>query len=173
MHMKKLRILIVHNAYKIPGGEDAVVANELNLLRSAGHEVFLYQKDNAGLDSYSFFQKLFLPFRTIYSRKTYREVRALIRQHQIDLVHVHNTLLVISPSVYDAARSLGVPVVQTIHNFRLLCPNALRDTRPYAVSKTRLLPTLESTVPDRKPDARHSQTARHLRAAFLYLSDRI
>lgn len=125
MHMKKLRILIVHNAYKIPGGEDAVVANELNLLRSAGHEVFLYQKDNAGLDSYSFFQKLFLPFRTIYSRKTYREIRALIRQHQIDLVHVHNTLLVISPSVYDAARSLGVPVVQTIHNFRLLCPNAL------------------------------------------------
>lgn len=125
MHMKKLRILIVHNAYKISGGEDAVVANELNLLRSAGHEVFLYQKDNAGLDSYSFFQKLFLPFRTIYSRKTYREVRALIRQHRIDLVHVHNTLLIISPSVYDAARSLGVPVVQTIHNFRLLCPNAL------------------------------------------------
>lgn len=123
--MDKLRILIVHNAYKIPGGEDAVVFNELQLLRDAGHEVFLYQKNNAALDSYSLFQKLRLPFRAIYSRKTRREIRALIREHQIDLVHVHNTLLVISPSVYDAARSLGVPVVQTIHNYRLLCPNAL------------------------------------------------
>lgn len=123
--MDKLRILIVHNAYKISGGEDAVVSNELQLLRDAGHEVFLYKKNNAELDSYSLFQKLRLPFRAIYSRKTRREIRALIREHQIDLVHVHNTLLVISPSVYDAARSLGVPVVQTIHNYRLLCPNAL------------------------------------------------
>ena len=123
--MEKLRILIVHNAYKIPGGEDAVVSNELHLLRSAGHEVFLYQKNNSELDSYSFFQKLRLPFRTVYSRKTYRDVRALIKEHHINLVHVHNTLLVISPSVYNAARSLGVPVVQTIHNYRLLCPNAL------------------------------------------------
>lgn len=123
--MQKKRILIVHNAYKIPGGEDSVVANELQLLRDAGHEVTLYQKNNAEMDSYSLFQKLLLPFRSIYSRKTYREVRALIREHRIDLVHVHNTLLVISPSVYDAARSLGIPVVQTIHNYRLLCPNAL------------------------------------------------
>ena len=123
--MDKLRILIVHNAYKIPGGEDAAVSNELQLLRDAGHEVFLYKKNNAELDSYSLFQKLRLPFRAIYSRKTRREIQALIREHQIDLVHVHNTLLVISPSVYDAARSLGIPVVQTIHNYRLLCPNAL------------------------------------------------
>lgn len=123
--MDKLRILIVHNAYKIPGGEDAVVSNELQLLRDAGHEVFLYKKNNAELDSYSLFQKLRLPFRAIYSRKTRREIQALIKEHQIDLVHVHNTLLVISPSVYDAARSLDVPIVQTIHNYRLLCPNAL------------------------------------------------
>lgn len=123
--MERKRILIVHNAYKIPGGEDAVVANELKLLRGAGHEVFLYQKNNEELDSYSLFQKLLLPLRSVYSRKTYREVRALIREHHIDLVHVHNTLFVISPSVYGAARSLGVPVVQTIHNYRLLCPNAL------------------------------------------------
>lgn len=123
--MKKLRILIVHNAYKIPGGEDTVVFNEQRLLESAGYEVFLYRKNNSELDAYSFFQKLLLPFRSIYSRKTYREVRALIKKHRIDLVHVHNTLTVISPSVYDAARSLGIPVVQTIHNYRLLCPNAL------------------------------------------------
>lgn len=129
--MEKLRILIVHNAYKIPGGEDSVVANELQLLRDAGHEVFLYQKNNTEMESYSLFQKLSLPFRSIYSRKTYREVRALIKEQHIDLVHVHNTLFVISPSVYDAARSLGVPIVQTIHNYRLLCPNALllRDGR--------------------------------------------
>lgn len=76
MHMKKLRILIVHNAYKIPGGEDAVVANELNLLRSAGHEVFLYQKDNAGLDSYSFSKSCSCRFaRSIPAKLTGKSVR--------------------------------------------------------------------------------------------------
>lgn len=59
-----------------------------------------------------------------YKRKTYKEIKNLIRQESIEIVHVHNTLNLVSPAVYYAARHMKVPVVQTIHNFRLLCPGA-------------------------------------------------
>ena len=119
------RILIVHNKYQIPGGEDTVVQNEMRMLEKYGHNVFLYERNNSELNDYSFLQKVMLPGNTIYSNQTKREIKALIQKHNIDLVHVHNTLLVISPSVYDAAKECNVPVVQTIHNFRFLCPNGI------------------------------------------------
>lgn len=125
MPNRPLRILIVHNAYRIPGGEDSVVENEAALLKAAGCEVEFYTKNNKEMDDYRLYQKALLPFRSIYSGKTYREVKALIQKKQIDLVHVHNTLTIISPSVYYAALSCGVPVVQTVHNYRLICPGAL------------------------------------------------
>lgn len=129
MPHKPLRILVVHNAYKIPGGEDSVVSNEITMLKNAGCHVVSYQKSNTELDSYSIFQKFMLPFRSVYSRRTFRDIKRLIRTEHIDLVHVHNTLSVISPSVYYAALSCHVPVLQTVHNYRLLCPGAmlLRD----------------------------------------------
>lgn len=119
-----MNILIVHNRYQIPGGEDQVAAQEAELLRAHGHKVIFYQRDNAELSAFSAWQKLLLPLRTIYNPKTYRDIRKCIRENAIDLVHVHNTLLLVSPAVYYAAKSRGVPVVQTIHNFRLLCPGA-------------------------------------------------
>ncbi len=120
-----MNILLVHNAYKIPGGEDTVVDNELRLLQRAGHHVFTYFRSNTELDSYSLPAKLLFPFRAVYSQKSYRDVSRLIKEHHIDLVHIHNTLSVISPSVCYAALDCRVPVVQTLHNFRLICPNAL------------------------------------------------
>lgn len=120
----KQKILIVHNYYQIPGGEDTVVANEKKLLEDHGHEVFLYTRHNSELKSLSRVQKLLLPFSTIFNMRTYREVKMLIQKEQIDLVHVHNTLNLISPSVYYAAFACRVPVIQTVHNFRLLCPGA-------------------------------------------------
>src|SRR5699024_8002985 len=69
-------------------------------------------------------QKLMLPFRTVFNPRTYKDIRRLIKKAQIDVVHVHNTLNLISPSVYYAARAMKVPVLQTVHNFRLLCPGA-------------------------------------------------
>ena len=93
------RILIVHNKYQIPGGEDTVVQNEMRMLEKYGHNIFLYERNNSELNDYSFLQKVMLPGNTIYSNKTKKEVKALIQKHNIDLVHVHNTLLVISPSV--------------------------------------------------------------------------
>lgn len=122
-----LNILLVHCHYRLPGGEDAVFAAERAMLERHGHRVFVYERSNEEStgSGASPLAKLLLPLQAIYSFKTRREVRALIRRHQIQLVHVHNTLLVISPSVFGAARAEGVPVVQTLHNFRIFCPSGI------------------------------------------------
>lgn len=122
---QKLRILIVHNRYQVPGGEDTVVKNEMNMLKEHGHTVFLYERNNSELNEFNLIQKLCLPFTMIYSLKTLRDIKKLILDKQIDLVHVHNTLLLVSPSVYYICKKMNVPVVQTVHNFRFICPNAL------------------------------------------------
>lgn len=119
---KKLKILQVHNGYQIPGGEDVVVANEKRLLEMHGHEVWTYARNNSELNEMKLWQKLLIPFTAVYSFKTYREVKRIIKEQHIDVVHVHNTLMVVSPSVFYAAFHCHVPVVQTLHNFRMLCP---------------------------------------------------
>ncbi len=121
---KKQKILIVHNYYQIPGGEDTVVANEKKMLEKHGHKVLFHSRNNAELKQMSKFQKLFLPITTIFNPRTYKEIKKLIKSENIEIVHVHNTLNLISPAVYYAARAMHVPVVQTVHNFRLLCPGA-------------------------------------------------
>lgn len=121
---KKLHILQVHNYYQIAGGEDQVVRNEGRLLCKNGHKVFLYSRRNEEISRMTPLQKLCLPFTTVFSLKTFREVKRLIRQKKIDIVHVHNTLPLVSPSVFYAAFACHVPVVMTVHNFRLLCPGA-------------------------------------------------
>ena len=120
----KPRVLIVHNHYQIPGGEDTVVDNEKRMLERNGHRVVLYTRSNQELRGLSKLQKLMLPFTTIFNQRTYKDVKRIIREERIDIVHVHNTLSLISPSVYYAAVACHVPVMQTIHNFRLLCPGA-------------------------------------------------
>ncbi|MDJ8959100.1 glycosyltransferase family 4 protein [Clostridium perfringens] len=123
--MKKETVLIVHNLYKIPGGEDSVVENEKKLLIKNGHKVFTYIRNNSEIDSFNLFQKLMLPFTSFFSLKSYREIVKIIKKENIDIVHIHNTLALISPSVYYAAKRCNVKIIQTLHNFRLLCPNAL------------------------------------------------
>jgi glycosyltransferase involved in cell wall biosynthesis len=122
--MKEPKILIVHNYYQIPGGEDTVVENESNMLRENGHDVVFYTRHNDEVKNRSVLGKITLFFESIFSIKTYREVKKTIKEEKIDIVHVHNTLPLISPSVYYAAFKRKVPVVQTIHNFRLICPGA-------------------------------------------------
>lgn len=121
---KKLSILIVHNYYQIPGGEDTVVVNEMKMLQEHGHKVVLYTRHNSELKSMGKFRKIILPMTTIFNPKTYKDVKNIIRKEKIDIVHVHNTLNLVSPSVYYAAMKCRVKVVQTIHNFRLVCPGA-------------------------------------------------
>ena len=122
--MEKEKVLIVHNYYIVPGGEDTVVQNEMELLQKNGHEVILYSRHNAELKKMSVMRKLMLPLTTIFNPRTFSDVKRLIRQENIKIVHVHNTLNLISPAVYYAALSEHIRVIQTIHNFRLLCPGA-------------------------------------------------
>ena len=122
---QKLNILIVHNRYRRRGGEETVVDNEAKLLSEHGHNVYLYVRDNTELDKFNIFQKLLLPFASIYSLRTVREIKSIIKKNKIDVVHVHNTVALISPSVYGVAKSCGAKVVQTLHNFRFLCPNGI------------------------------------------------
>ena len=124
-----MNVLTVHNFYREPGGEDRVVENESALLTRHGHRVVQYTPDNDTIDQIN---PITLAGMTVWNRQSYKDIRALIARESIDVMHVHNTLPLASPSVYYAAAEEGVPVVQTLHNYRLLCPNALcfRGTTP-------------------------------------------
>lgn len=122
---KLYRILIVHNEYQYAGGEDTVVNQDARLLSEHGHSVFFYIRKNEELKYISIIKKLLLPLITIFSLRSYREIRELIHKESIDIVHVHNTLPLISYSCYFAAKKEKVKLIQTIHNFRLVCPNAM------------------------------------------------
>ncbi|HZW12795.1 MAG TPA: glycosyltransferase [Noviherbaspirillum sp.] len=123
-----MKILIAHNAYQRRGGEDTVVDAEAALLLRYGHEVQMYRQHNDALNG---MPKASAAVTAIWSQRSANEVDALCRQFRPDIIHVHNTFPLISPSLYWAAARNGVPVVQTLHNFRLLCPQAifLRDGR--------------------------------------------
>ncbi len=120
--MQQLSVLVIHNRYQQPGGEDAVVRADVNLLRQAGHRVITYFRDNRAITGYSPLRKASLLLSTSWNRQTYADVRTLIRREHPDIVHCHNFLPLVSPAAYYACRSAGVPVVQTLHNYRLVCP---------------------------------------------------
>jgi glycosyltransferase involved in cell wall biosynthesis len=117
----RMKILSVHNSYQTPGGEDQVFAQETDLLRGHGHQVLLYQASNDQIKDKA---PLVLLGNTIWNRQTHHELRTLMHQENPDIVHVHNTFPVISPAAYYAANEEGIPVVQTLHNYRPLCPAA-------------------------------------------------
>ncbi|MEL6903030.1 MAG: glycosyltransferase, partial [Cyanobacteria bacterium J06606_4] len=117
-----MRILSIHNAYQIRGGEDVSTAAEQALLRRYGHTVDVYEENNDRIGKISSGQ---LALRTLWSREAYQTVRTKLQQHRYDIVHIQNFFPLISPSVYYAARAENIPVVQTLRNYRLICPNAL------------------------------------------------
>ena len=118
-----MRILLLHNRYKVPGGEDAAVQQETALLRAAGLTVDLFEFDNDVIDSIT--QKLKTALLVPYSLPARKLVADRIRHFRPHIVHVHNFFPALTPSVYDACQSARVPVVQTLHNYRLMCANAL------------------------------------------------
>jgi glycosyltransferase involved in cell wall biosynthesis len=114
-----MNVLVVHNRYRETGGEDRVVELESALLRRKGHKVVPYVLDNADIEGMN---PIALAGRTIWNHRAYYDVGSLISHERIDLVHVHNTLPLVSPSAYYAGSAAQIPVVQTLHNYRLLCP---------------------------------------------------
>ncbi|MHB8218682.1 MAG: glycosyltransferase, partial [Candidatus Sulfotelmatobacter sp.] len=119
-----MKILLVHNTYQQPGGEDPVFEQERRMLEQAGHAVITYCRSNWDVDSYKGLRRISLAKRTIWASDTQKELLALLQQEKPDVVHVHNTFVMISPSIYFACYQAKVPVVQTLHNYRLLCPAA-------------------------------------------------
>ncbi|WP_456426214.1 glycosyltransferase [Rhodocaloribacter sp.] len=119
---------MVHNFYQEPGGEDQVFAAETALLEARGHRVIRYTVHNDAVDGMS---RVALAKVTLWNGGRYRELRALFRRERPEVVHFHNTLPLVSPAAYYAAHAEGAAVVQTLHNFRLLCPKAVlyRDGR--------------------------------------------
>lgn len=119
-----MKIIFVHNSYQQRGGEDVVFEQEVELLRSHGHAVVVYRRSNSEIYGHPRLHQMVLAKRTIWASDTRDEIARLIRRENPDLVHVHNTFLMISPSIYSACCDAAVPVVQTLHNYRLLCPGA-------------------------------------------------
>lgn len=117
LHMK---VLMVHNRYVHPGGEDLVFRNEVALLRSRGHEVVEWTETNVDLGD----QNLRSPQDFFWSRRSFDKGKRLAEKHRPDVAHFHNIFFRVTPSVYTAVTSAGVPVVQTLHNYRLSCPKA-------------------------------------------------
>lgn len=117
-----MNIFVIHNSYQQPGGEDIVVSQEIRLLKQHGHRVSAYKRSNDELDHLSFGQRLGLIGRIVSASDSKFAVRGLLRDLKPDIVHVHNTFAMISPSVYEVCQQEDIPVVQTLHNYRLLCP---------------------------------------------------
>jgi len=121
--MRKLSVLVIHNQYQQPGGEDAVVRAEAGMLRRAGHHVMEFTRRNAVIAQYKPWQKASLCVSTTWNQNAYAEIRKVIAEERPDVAHCHNLLPLVSPAAYYACKSEGVRVVQTLHNYRLLCPS--------------------------------------------------
>lgn len=129
---ERASVLIVHNAYRQRGGEETVLATESAMLRRHGHRVAQLIVDNRRIDdSRGLGATVRLAAETVWSSRGRRLVARAIAQFRPDVVHVHNTFPRLSPAIYGACRDAGIPVVQTVHNFRLVCPSStlFRDGR--------------------------------------------
>jgi glycosyltransferase involved in cell wall biosynthesis len=127
-----LRVLIIHNRYRQPGGEDVVAAAQARLLREHGHDVHVFEKDNREIDGYGLFRKIGLFLKTADNPLAAADVSKVVREFKPQVAHVHNTLPLLSPSIYAPLKKAGVKVIQYLHNYRLLCAagTLFRDGKP-------------------------------------------
>lgn len=116
-----MKVLIIHNRYKILGGEDLSTEAEVSLLKCNGIDVNTFYTDNADIDSRN---KSMLALNTVWSQHYYREIGKMIENGKYDLVHVQNFFPLLSPSIFYACQKAGTKVVMSVRNYRLICPNA-------------------------------------------------
>jgi len=140
--LRKPAVLTVYNAYLNRGGEDEVFEAESDLLERNGHEVQRFRVEADELRSPGVLDQAQLVMDTVWSQRYYQRFRGMVRELRPDVVHFHNTFPLLSPSVYVACQREGARVVQTLHNYRLLCPKATlyRDARPCEDCLGRALP---------------------------------
>jgi len=118
-----MRILLIHNTYKYKGGEDSVFENEYNLLVSHNNQVEKLLFTNKNI--HSLFDKIKVGINAIYNPKSAKILEEKIKLFQPEVIHVHNFFPVASPALFYVANQLNIPIVITLHNYRLICPNAL------------------------------------------------
>lgn len=130
--MSKVNVLTVYNAYLNRGGEDEVFEAEADLLEKHGHVVRRFRIEADELRDPPMLKQALLAAETVWSQRYYRQFRRMVRELQPEVVHFHNSFPLLSPAVYAACKREGVAVVQTLHNYRLLCPKSTfyRDGRP-------------------------------------------
>lgn len=116
-------ILQVHNFYRTRGGECSVVDIERALLEKHGHEVIPYYRDSRNIDKYGLLARARMLINVPYNKKVEMDLEATIHDVKPDVAHVHNVFPMLTAAVYKVLNRCGVPVVQTVHNFRFLCPN--------------------------------------------------
>jgi len=114
-----LKIVLCHNYYRQRGGEDQVFEDEVNLLRENGHQVVTFIRRNDDINAVNLPQTA---VETIWNQRAANEIRRIVNSERADVVHFHNWLPLISPSAYWGAKRGGAAVVQTLHNYRFLCP---------------------------------------------------
>ena len=120
-----MKVLVVHNYYQQPGGEDATFEQECRLLERYGHQVVRYQRTNHEIEGVRGWRRLRAALEIVWNRRMRRGFLDLLRRERPDVVHVHNTFFMISPSIFAACEEAGVPVVQTLQNYRMFCPAAV------------------------------------------------
>ena len=125
-----MKVLVAHNRYQQAGGEDIVVAEEIRMLQARGHSVHHYAVDNDSITGP--WRQAVAAARSFYSIPAYREISEIVASFQPEILHVHNFFPSISPAIFFAASKYKLSVVQTLHNYRLLCANAMlfRHGRP-------------------------------------------
>jgi glycosyltransferase involved in cell wall biosynthesis len=120
-----MKILMIHNYLRPPSGENTVFEQESELLQSKGHGVVVYTRHNDEIEKMGGCSKALIPFRAIRSSVACSDLMRIMEKEKPDIVHFHNIFPLISPAAYRACKKVGVPVVQTLHNYRIVCPGAL------------------------------------------------
>jgi len=117
----------VHNYYQSasPSGEDKAFENEVRMQKNNGADVYVYARHNDEISGYGITGKCRLPFESVWSIKTYRDLLKIVKKAKPDVAHFHNIWYLVSPSAYYACRDARVPIVQTLHNYRFFCANGL------------------------------------------------
>jgi glycosyltransferase involved in cell wall biosynthesis len=179
-----VRVLLVHGRYRsvAPSGENNVVDQEAAALRDAGHRVDLFQRHSDAIAGWSLPQKAALPARTLWNGPVRRDLAGRLAESRPDVVHVHNTFPLLSPSVLYACRDAGVPVVATIHNYKLLCASGdfFRDGSPcHDCAQGRVAPAAlhgcyrgsrAATLPVVASLAAHRSSWQRLVSAYVFIS---
>jgi glycosyltransferase involved in cell wall biosynthesis len=117
-----MKVLQIHNHYQHKtGGEFLVAEMDKVLLEANGHQVVRYIRDNDEIQNFGIVKKIGMPFGAIWSSRSHRNIKSVLKREKPDIVHVHNFFPLISPSLFHAVNEFYIPTVWTLHNYRLIC----------------------------------------------------